>query len=324
MRKTEAATATLIFGSLMVTCSALPGLAQAATAASASASAETVSPPLPIISDSRSDANPNSAAAAAIAGAQSADALAFADHGVLRAAAFITRDTGTARAAATSSWEDTVSTSLSGFNGQHAELTFSLRVEGFLDPLGSALAEFRHELNVTGARVGLGTGTVSDRLTIVYTGANQAAGERPFINQTGTLKPGELSILPGDPVFVSAVRNLRFSFTMGDSLTIANSLLARAQELPGTFSAGSAGVNFFHTSTWMGASNLRAVDPGTGLLVDLDVANLTLSSQSGRDFRFAITPVPLPGAAGLFGLGLCALMRRRRTRQAAQSPASDA
>ena len=125
--------------------------------------------------------------------------------------------------------------------------------------------------------------------------------------------PSEFSFLPGSPLFVSTVRNIRFSFTMGNPLTITGTIGANAKDAPLSGIPGSADVNFFNTSRWMGVSGLRAVDPITGMLVDLDVADADFVSQSGRDFRYAISPVPSPDGRHVW-LGLAAVMLGRAYR----------
>ena len=145
---------------------------------------------------------------------------------------------------------------------------------------------------------------------MVYTGSDQANGLRPF---TKGLVAGESSFLPGAPFFIATVRSFSFSFLMGNPLTLQSSISADVVAGQPFFDAGSADVNFFNTSKWMGFSALSAVDPVSGDLVALDLAQVSLTSQSGTDYRFAIAPVPLPGAAVLFGSCVIALRRRLKS-----------
>lgn len=294
----------------------IPGAAHAANVALANATVTNFSPPALPQTATQGQTSTTSAVAGVALGSEAADAAVVVDFGILSAYAFVTRGTGLASASASGIWEDTLSINGAGFLGQHAEMTVSVAVDGFIDALGGANAEFRHELMIAGTSIG----TVRNRINVIYQGADQVNGVSPFISG---LRPEEFSFLPGSPLFISTVRNIRFSFTMGNPLTLTGTIGAFAREAPLSGISGSADVNFFNTSKWMGVSGLRAVDPITGVMVDLDVADVQFVSQSGRDFRYAISPVPAPGTATLLGWGLLALMlgSAYRARSSGQSQA---
>jgi hypothetical protein len=295
----------VILGAALVVCGGLPSTALAANVARANATVTTNAPPALPETASKSQVTASSAAAAVSLGSESADANVFVDFGILRASAFVSRGAGSASASASGVWEDSLTLSSLGFIGQHAEMTISVAVDGFLDPLGGTISEFLHEIKIAGTSIG----TVTNRINVIYSGADQLNGARPTL--TRGLGAGESSFLPGSPFFISTVRNIRFSFTMGDPLNITGTIGATANDVPLSGIPGSADVNFFSTSKWMGVSGLRAIDPVTGQFVDLDVSEVDFESQSGQDYRFAIAPVPLPGAVGMLGIGLLALLRHR-------------
>lgn len=294
-------------GAALAALGGLPCAALAANIAAANATVTTNSPPALPQTATQNQTSTTVAAAGVALGSEAADAAVFVDFGILRASAFVSRGAGFASAQAGGVWEDALTVNSLGFLGQHAEMTVSVAVDGYIDPLGGANAEFRHEIRIAGTT----TGTVFNRINVIYEGADQINGVSPFISG---LTPSEFSFLPGSPMFISTVRDIRFSFTMGNPLTITGTIGADAKEAPLSGIPGSADVNFFNTSRWMGVSGLRAVDPMTGMLVDLDLANADFVSQSGRDYRFAISPVPSPGTAEMLGLGLLALMLSRAYR----------
>ena len=281
--------------------------ALAANVAAANATVTTNAPPAPPQTATQGQTTTTSAAAGVALGSEAADAAAFVDFGVLRASAYVARGAGSASAQAGAIWEDQLTVSSVGFLGQHAEMTVSVAVDGFIDPLGGADAEFRHEIKIAG----ITTGTLFNRINVIYEGADQVNGIRPCISG---LTPDEFSFLPGSPLFISTVRDIRFSFTLGNPLTITGTMAASANDARLSGIPGSADVNFFNTSRWAGVSGLRAVDPATGVLVDLDVADANFVSQSGQDYRFAISPVPAPGTAAMLGLGLLAFLLGRAYR----------
>lgn len=295
-----------ILGAALAVCVALPCTALAANVAIANATVTTIAPPAAPQTVSQGQSNTTSATAAAALGSEAADANVFVDFGILRAAAFVSRGAGSASASTLGVWEDSLTLNSFGFDGQRAEMTISVAVDGFLDPLGGANAEFFHEMKIAGVT----TGTIFNRINVVYLGADQLNAVKPTFSSG--LRAGEFSFLPGSPFFISTVRDIRFSFTMGNPLTLTGTIRATANDAGLSGISGSADVNFFNTSKWMGISGLRAIDPVTGQFVDVDISQVDFQSQSGQDYRFAITAVPLPGAAGMLGVGLLALIRHRR------------
>jgi hypothetical protein len=262
-------------GAALAFCGWLPCTTLAANVAIANATVTTNAPPAPPQTATQSQSTAISAAAAASLGSEAADANVFVDFGILRASAFVSRGAGFASAQTLGVWEDSLTLNSAGFQGQHAEMTISIAVDGFIDPLGGADAEFRHEVSISGITIG----TLFNRINVIYEGADQLNGVAPFFSGLGT---GEFSFLPGSPFFISTVRDIRFSFTMGNPLTLTGTIAATAKEAPLSGIPGSADVNFFSTSKWMGISGLRAIDPITGQFVDLDVSEVDFESSHKR------------------------------------------
>lgn len=285
--------------------------AQATTLASANASVTFDGPFDPPVTDSDGMTGPGSATAGASLASAQADAAAFADFGILRAFAFISRGAdSTASAQAFANYDDTLTISSAGFNGQTTNMTISVAVEGYLDPLGATTSEFRHSLRFEGLKNGF---VVLNTMDVIYRGSDQDGNLNPQFRSG--LGPGDFSFQPGDPFFVSAVRDIQIQFIMGNTITIRGALNVDANsDLLNPALVGSADVNFFNTSKWNGIKSIEAVDPTSGELVSLDPSQLQFSSGSGVDYRNAI--VPEPGTVLLVAgpLTVLAAVRRRTGR----------
>lgn len=282
--------------------------AQATTLASANAVATFDGPFDPPVTSSDSQTDASSATAGASVPSAQADAAAFADFGILRASVFMTRGGvgSTASASAFANFDDTLTISSAGFNGQVTNMTVSVAVDGYLDPLGGTTSEFRYSIRFEGLNRGFVSLTNMD---VIYRGSDQDGNLNPQFRSG--LGPNDFIFQPGDPFFVSAVRDITIQFIMGNTITIQGALNVDAMtDVPNSLVGGSADVNFFNTSKWNGIKSIQAVDPISGQLVSLDPSQLQFTSGSGVDYRNAV--VPEPGTLLLVAAPLTALAAGRR------------
>lgn len=278
--------------------------ASASSQAYASANVAYDPPSGPLEEDSSNDSGPNSASAAASVGPSVGDAAAYAQEGVMRAAAFNSRAGGTSTASASgvATFTDTFTANAAGYAGQEASMTVLMEIEGFLDPLGGTSGLLGYSLRINGGHY-----TVNNRFAVAYDGADVAGGAFPFIQFI--LNDGEYSWLPGSPFYISTVRAIEFEFDMGAELELIGRL--EATVLNDGLDAGSADVNFFHTARWKGVTSLRAKDPVSGVMVDLPLDQVDFASGSGADYRYEIVPEPEGGAPAMLGALLLVARSRR-------------
>jgi hypothetical protein len=285
---------------------AAPGLAaQASSQAFASVDVSYDPPSGPLEEDSANDSGAGAASAATGVGPSSGDAAAYAQEGIMRAAAFNSRagDTSTANASAVATFTDTFTANAPGFAGQHASMKIQMEIEGFLDPLGGTIASLGYRLQINGGQT-----QVNNRFNVVYEGADVAAGVMPYIQFI--LYDDEYSWLPGSPFYISTLREIEFEFDMGAEIEIIGRLEATAAS--SGLDGGSADVNFFNTARWKGVSSLRAADPVSGLMVDVPLDQLEMLSGSGADYRYEIVPETEGGVLAM--LGALVLVVRSRAR----------
>jgi len=279
--------------------------AQASSQAYASVGVSYDPPDGPLEEDSANDSGANAASAATSVGPSVGDAAAYAQEGLMRAAAFNSRagDTSRASASAVATFTDTFTANAPGYAGQQATMKILIEIEGFLDPLGGTDAGFGYSLQVKGIPF-----QVNNRFNVFYEGADVASGQFPYIQFF--LFDDEYSWLPYSPFFISTVREIEFELTMGAEIEVIGRLEANATSTGAD--AGSADVNFFHTARWKGVSSLRAADPVSGLMVDLPLDQVEMVSGSGADYRYEIVPEAEGGALAM--LGALVLVARSRAR----------
>lgn len=263
----------------------------------------------PGLTDSNQFSGPQSGTVAAISPHAGASADAFADFGVVKVSGQANSQSGgyIGIANATGQWTDIVTLSSGAFNGLQARITGSVTLQGFISPVGTGRGNIHMEFDMGNAG----------------TSVNGAWDNDTPVNATGFPAAG-LSVQPGGTLFYSNIHEVTLSIVLGNSFVLKESLALGAVSKPVCQTSnpaclddggGAVDVDFGHSSYWSGITSIK-VRNASGIFVEQDLSQFTLSSNSGTDYfqSFVPNPVPLPAAAWLFApaLSVLAAMRRRQ------------
>jgi hypothetical protein len=209
---------------------------------------------------------------------------AGADFGALFARAegtYLEGETDRAETDARASFEDTITVTSPGREGQTAQVVASTRLTGFVDLTGSGKGSFA-------INVGVGPQVVAGESQSCFADSPTGCDGRPY------------------PAFFEEVIPVVFEVQLGVPTSLRMILVAGADRSALLTSPGTSDVNFGSTAYWGGIEEVTA----SGEPIAFAVA-----SESGTDYA---VPAPEPGRAALVlagALGLAGAGRRGRDRR---------